>query len=183
LFILPDVTPTAPQLSTQIIDETDPTITIDPNGLTSVPVGTSVHDTTSITGDGTDPVTGTVTYTFYSTSGYKVYGPYTVPVNDGGAFTGPPSDSTGPLDAGSYYYIATYEPIAGNHYIEAFSPPEKFTVNQAQPTITTQESGDGGVVGTVIPQDTATVTGGYLLGGTVTFTLTAPDHTTADSET
>src|SRR5208282_5252385 len=44
------------------------------------------------------------------------------------------------------------------------------------------EDGDD-VVGSAVPQDSAVLSGGFQENGTITFTLTAPDGTVADSET
>src|SRR5262249_14908390 len=89
--------------------------------------------------------------------------------------TVPNSSSTGPLDAGDYYFVATYDPGANPNYVGGDSPPEPFFVLQATPQIVTTPSGDGSVVGSST-SDTATVSGGYgdLTDGTVTFKLYAP---------
>src|SRR5262249_60011041 len=50
-------------------------------------------------------------------------------------------------------------------------------------TISTTASQVGNVVGTALLSDTVTITGGYVHTGTITFTLTAPNGTTAATQT
>ncbi len=57
------------------------------------------------------------------------------------------------------------------------------TVKASPTIITTASFCAGNVVGSAIPQDSAVLSGGYNESGTITFTLTAPDHTVVDVET
>src|SRR5262249_20245414 len=52
----------------------------------------------------------------------------------------------------------------------------------ASPMIATTASA-GGVVGTAVPNDTAVLSNGFSPTGTITFTLIAPDSSTAYTET
>jgi hypothetical protein len=60
---------------------------------------------------------------------------------------------------------------------------EQVTTVKASPTLVTMATLSGGnVVGSAIPQDTAVLSGGFQESGVITFTLTAPDGTVADSQ-
>src|SRR2546427_9997102 len=76
--------------------------------VTSVPAGSTVHDKATVSGSFGTP-TGTVTFTFFTTSstctGTSV-GSGTVTLDASGVAH--PSASQGPLSAGSYSFIAHY---------------------------------------------------------------------------
>jgi hypothetical protein len=154
--------------------------------VTSVALGTTVHDQATVTGaPGLDP-TGSVTFTFYTTAsdctGASV-GAGTVALVSGVAH---PSTSQGPLAAGSYSFQASYP--GDSHYNAATSACEPLTVTKATPTNVTEihdatEAVVTGVaLGTTV-HDQATVTGipAFDPTGSVTFTFytTASDCTGA----
>jgi len=98
----------------------------------SVPLGTSVHDNATVTGQvGGPAVTGTVTYNFFKNGGCTGT-PFSSspPVN-----VGSESPSTGPLAAGSYSYNATYS--GDGNYLPSKSACEPFHVGKAPTTTTT----------------------------------------------
>ena len=98
----------------------------------SVPLGTSVHDNATVTGQvGGPAVTGTVTYNFFK-NGDCSGTPFSssLPVN-----VGSESPSTGPLAAGSYSYNATYS--GDGNYLPSKSACEPFHVGKAPTTTTT----------------------------------------------
>src|SRR5262249_35271205 len=97
--------------------------------VTSVALGTSVHDSATVTGAGPTP-TGSLTFTFYTASsgctGNSV-GAGTVALNASGVAD--PSSTEGPLPAGSYSFQATYG--GDSIYNGSTSSCEPLTVNKA----------------------------------------------------
>jgi hypothetical protein len=144
-----------------------------------VALGTSVFDTSKINGQVSGiPALGTLTYTFYPTlngTGTPI-STQTVPLNPDG--TVPNSNPTGALGAGSYSYVATFTPAAGNPYGQQIltSAAEPLTVNQGNSaTATAIQDASGGVVTGALGEsvhDTATVTGSpFTPTGTVIYTF------------
>ena len=139
--------------------------------------GATAYDTSTISGavDGFVP-TGSVSYTFFTndtctgdgtSAGNKA-------IQDG---TVPPSDTVGPLGAGSYSFDAVYTDDA-NYNSSAVSACEPFMVLKAGPaaaTILFDAVTNGAWSGTettgATAYDTSTVTGvtGFVLTGTVTY--------------
>jgi hypothetical protein len=138
---------------------------------TSVPVGTTVYDSAAVT---PSTAAGTVTFTFYTsgdcTTGSSAAG--TVTLVSGVAS---PSDSRGPLSAGSYSFKAHYNGLSPD--LPSDSDCEPFTVAKASPTLPTTPSPTSGAFGAIL-NDSATVTGGYNPTGSVTFSLWDPDQAT-----
>jgi hypothetical protein len=158
------VTPTAPSINTT---QQPPTAV----------VGTSIADQTTVTG-GDDP-TGTVTFNLYSNStgsGTPLFTDANVALVAGVATsTGYTANATG-----TDYWVATYNGDANNNAITSADAAEPVTVTPATPTLTTSASATaGGIVGTSVLADSATLAGGFNAGGTISFTLTAPDGTTS----
>jgi len=100
-----------PAHSTVTVGKLTPTITTDIHNaahtiVTSVPAGATVHDSATVSGTGAAP-TGTVDFTWYST--LNCTGAPTaagsVAISGG---TAHPSNSEGPLNAGSYSFKAHY---------------------------------------------------------------------------
>src|SRR5207248_3331537 len=81
---------------------------------------------------------------------------------------------------GTYTWHATYNGDGLNNAAADGGTNESLTTVKASPAISTQASETaGGMVGTSVLSDTATLTGGYdVSGGTITFTLKAPDGST-----
>ena len=77
---------------------------------------------------------------------------------------------------GIYHWVAIYSGDANNITVSSGCAAEPVTIGQATPTIATTPS-PGGPDGTSI-SDTATVTGGFIPTGTVTFNLFPPGNTT-----
>ncbi len=94
--------------------------------VSPIPLGSSVYDTATITqSDGLTP-TGTVTYTFYlggDCSGAAIDAGI-LPLNGDG--TVPDSNTQGPLQAGSYSFLAAYSGDA--NYTASTSTCEPFVV-------------------------------------------------------
>ena len=164
-----------------IVTKLTPNVTTDIHNVaeavvTSVPVGTTVHDSATVTGSGPTP-TGNVEFTFYSGPGADVCDAQSVAsgsvaLNGGGVAH--PSSSQGPLSAGSYAFRAFY--LGDENYNSGWGPCEPLTVTKATPGIQTVQSA-GGPIGTIL-NDTATISGGSSPTGNVTFKLFPPSDAT-----
>ncbi len=153
-----------------------PTITTTVVPGTSISLGTAVHDTATLSG-GFSPITGTVTYHFYTT--FDCTGTPTDQTVTIGAGNSVPDSSPQTLGAGSYSYKAHYSGDANNN--PADSSCEPFTVTKANTSISTSVIDDA--TGNTVPlsgsvplgttvHDTATVgtqVNGFVIGGTVTY--------------
>jgi hypothetical protein len=132
--------------------------------VTSVPLGSTVHDKATVSGVGGFPTpTGTVDFTWYPNGTCEGTGTAagTVTLASGVAH---PSSSQGPLAAGSYSFEAHYN--GDTYYNSADSACEPLTVGKAQLGISTEVHNDDGDVPLVgdLPlgggaHDSATVTG------------------------
>ena len=143
---------------------------------TSATLGSAIHDTATITGS--HVVGGTVTFEAFvpanttCTAGATFAA--TVAVTGAGDY---PSGNFTPGHAGEYRWVVSYSGDANDE--PATSPcnaaNEISTVAKATPTIST--SATDAAVGAAI-QDTATITGSHVSGGTVTFEAFGPGNAT-----
>ena len=173
-------------LTVQQGTSTSATVIVDASGVavtSTVPLGTSVRDTASISGQISGlPATGTLTYEFFTTiDGTGTHTDEVVNLNPDG--TVPDSALHGPLAAGAYSFIAVYS--GDNSYSSSTSPVEPLTVQQGTSTSATVIVDANRVpvtspvpVGTSI-HDTATI-GGQISGLPATGTLTYEFFTTID---
>lgn len=146
--------------------------------VTSVPVGTTVHDSTSVTGSlGT--ATGNVTFNFYNNGTCS-----NTPAATSGTFalSGGSVDATGfpqgPLNAGSYSFKAHY---AGDiNYTAGDSACEPLTVTKANPGIQTTPNPTSGSFGAVL-NDSAVLSSGYNPTGNIVFSLYSPSDATCQN--
>jgi protocatechuate 3,4-dioxygenase beta subunit len=138
-------------------------------------VGSSVLSDGATVSGGENP-TGTITFTLTAPDGNTgIVG--TVNVNGNGSYASPTVTAT---EVGTYTWHASYGGDAFNQGANDDGTNESVTIVQATPSITTQAGVTlGGVVGSSVLSDSATVSGGDDPTGTVTFTLTAPDGTTS----
>jgi hypothetical protein len=161
-------------ISTQVKKASDNTNVADG---ASVPLGTSLYDTATLTGN-TATAGGTVQY-FYKlqtgstadcTSGTSLG---TKTVTNGVV---PQSDATGALSAGTYEFWAVYSGDANNNTSTSTCGSETVSI-KASPGATTAQN--------LLPNDSATITGATSsAGGTLTFGLYPPsDATCAGSAT
>jgi hypothetical protein len=149
---------------------------------TKVPLGTTVHDTATLTPTTSGfSLAGTVVYTFYRggdcLTGTADASPQSVSVSAAGVV--PASNTKGPLTTGSYAFSATYTPAAGSSYNGDTAVCEPFTVDQASTQVATVVYSDATKtpIGLTVPvgskvYDTATVSGkvgAITPTGTVTF--------------
>ena len=152
----------SPTLATSVKDSNGVTVT------SPLALGSSVHDTATMTG-GSTTITGTVTYSFYSSgdcSGTSTTQDVTIVTN-----TIPDSSATGALGAGSYSYKAHYGGDTNNN--PSTSDCEPFSVNMATPGITTEVSPSTTLMLGQTASDTATVTGvdSIPVTGSVTYSF------------
>jgi uncharacterized repeat protein (TIGR01451 family) len=146
-----------------------------------VPLGTSVYDSASVTSDNsTAKPTGTVSFKFFSNencTGEVSQNAGTVALNGNGVAS--PSNTEGPLAAGSYSFQATY--VSGDaNFVGSTGQCEPLRVSKGTPTTATtlhNASGDAVVAnGSHLPfgsklYDVATLSNGtgFPFTGTVTF--------------
>ncbi len=170
-----EVNQATPQIVTEIHDVSEAMVT-------SVSLGTTVHDKATVTGIGAtgfEP-SGNVAFTFYNNEDCKEEGSAagTVALDGADPGTAHPSDPEGPLAAGSYSFQAHY--VGDDNYKEATSDCEPLTVNKARLTVETiihnasHDPVTSVPLGSVV-HDTATVTGGvdgFATPG-VSFTFTS----------
>jgi uncharacterized repeat protein (TIGR01451 family) len=136
-----------------------------------------LSDTATLTG-GVNPG-GKITFTLDQPDGTTVT-VGTVQVNGDGTYNSPTVLST---EVGTYTWHAAYGGDPNNLPAKDNGANEAVPIVKASPTITTQAGGTGTMIGSVLT-DTATLSGGYNVnGGVITFTLTAPDGSTAATET
>ena len=133
----------------------------------SITVGGSVTDSAALSGN-TASAGGTVTYSFFTGStcggtGTTVGTPVTVTSG-----VVPTSASQSFNAVGSFSWSASYSGDANNS--PATSACEPLAVNQASPTISTTLSANPITVGGSVT-DSATLTGGFQAGGTVTYSF------------
>ena len=152
-----------------------PAITTSANPTGEMVGGSSLTDTADLTG-GNNP-TGTITFTLTSPSN-TVVDTESVAVSGNGNYTTPIGSV--PTQVGTYYWLASYSGDTNNVAVNSGATSEPVIISQASPAITTQATvSAGGVVGTALLADVATLSGGDGPTGTISFTLTAPDGTTA----
>ena len=81
-------------------------------------------------------------------------------------------------EVGTYTWSATYSGDGNNNGTNDNGVNESVVTIQASPVLTTQAlETASGVVGTAYLSDTATMSGNYYAGGTISFSLKAPDGT------
>ncbi len=143
--------------------------------VTTVPVGSTVHDLVTVTGLGGGPTpTGSVTVDWFASgtcSGVAASSSGPIALAGGEAHaTGFPQTPAAP---GSYGFEAHYGGDAA--YLPSDGPCETLTVTQAAPLMATTASGPVTVGGAI--HDTATLTGAVTAIGAVTFTIYGPGDT------
>ena len=137
----------------------------------TVPAGTSVYDTATLTPSASSPVpTGTVAYSFYDngTCTSPPHATQTVTLNSNG--TVPDSSETAALAAGSYSYEAFYS--GDSNYAGSTSPCEPFSVSSAPGTTTLSTTLVNSSTSATIP-DSSTVPAGTIVYDTATLTPSA----------
>jgi hypothetical protein len=162
------VTPARPG----IVTNTTPT-----SGLVGI---VTLKDSATLSGGFNE--TGTITFKLFAPDGITVVDTETVAVGGNGIYVTPVGFV--PTTAGTYNWVAAYSGDANNAAVTSNFGDEPVTVTPAHPTIVTNASPSGGVVGAVTLKDSATLSGGFHETGTITFKLYAPDAVTVvDTET
>ncbi len=165
-------------------------------GVIIVQAGPAINTTASVTAGGvvgsallTDNATlsggylpgGTISFSLTSPGGTTTP-EGTVNVAGDGTYGSP--DSVLATQVGTYTWHAHYSGDLNNSPADDNGASEGVIIVQAGPAINTAASVTaGGVVGTALLTDNATLTGGYLPGGTISFSLTAPGGTTTPEGT
>jgi len=141
---------------------------------TTITVGGSVTDSATLNGTTTN-ASGTVTYTDFANSGCTSPGTTVsvVTVTNGAV---PASRAVAFNSTGSFSFQATYSGDANNTPLTSACEP--LTVNKTTPTITTLLSSTSITVGNAV-SDSATLTGGFQAGGSVTYSVFSNDACTA----
>jgi uncharacterized repeat protein (TIGR01451 family) len=140
-------------------------------------VGTAMLSDTATLADAVAP-TGTITFTLKQPDGQTIT-VGSVTVNADGSYSAPPVPAT---EVGTYTWHASYSGDANNSAASDDGTNESVTTVKASPTIVAQANGTATAAGSVL-SNTATLSGGFNVnGGTITFTLTAPDGTTTTEQ-
>jgi hypothetical protein len=160
------------------VSQATPAITTTPNPATAT-VGTTVNDTATLSG-GYKP-TGFITFAlsgpFAPGATPDCSGPFAsvenVTVNGNGSYTTAIGQT--PDQPGIYYWTASYSGDTNNTGPYNACGGEPVVIRPASPAITTSPS--PGVPTGVTVHDTATLSGGYNLTGTIEFKLYGPSAT------
>jgi hypothetical protein len=151
----------------QLLVRTNPSITTTLSA-TSVDVGSTVHDSATLTGATAD-AGGTVSYTVYTnntcTAGARAAG--TVTVTNGVV---PDSNALTFNTAGTFYWQAVYSGDTKNNAATSTCTDETLVVNKLQPSASTAQN--------LIPNDNFTLSGGFNPTGSITFNLYDPSDAT-----
>ncbi|HVK22941.1 MAG TPA: hypothetical protein VM677_16405 [Actinokineospora sp.] len=136
---------------------------------TSAPIGTTVHDTATLTGASAN-AGGTATYTVYSDTGCSLnpQAAGTVNVTNGVV---PNSNGITFNSAGTFYWQVNYSGDTNNNAAVSVCTSEIVVINKAQPGMTTAQN--------LLPNDSSTLTGATATaGGSITFKLFSPADAT-----
>ncbi len=139
-------------------------------------VGTAaLSDSATLTG--TTQSTGQIIFTLTAPDNSTTQ--ETLPVSGDGTYSAPTDVLA--TQVGTYKWSAEYIDAANQSGIVDNGDNESLTIVQTDPVITTLASQTaGGVAGTSVLSDSATITGSFTGSGTIDFTLLAPDGGTTD---
>ncbi len=124
--------------------------------------------------------TGTLTFTLYAPDGTTVVDTEAVNLTGDGTYTTPVGYTlpTSGAVTGTYQWVVSYSGDANNRPAASAKGDEPVGVQAAGPVLSTATNPAQVAVGASPFNDSATLTGGYHPGGTLTFTLYASDGTT-----
>jgi hypothetical protein len=147
----------------QLLVKANPSIGTTLSG-TSVNVGSSVHDSATLSGASAD-AGGTVTYTVYTNTGCSLGArdAGTVTVSNGVV---PDSNALTFNSTGTFYWQAVYSGDTKNNGATSTCTEEQLVVNPLQPAASTAQN--------LIPNDSFTLSGGFSPTGSITFSLFSP---------
>jgi hypothetical protein len=167
----------------EAVNQASPTITTTPGG--TVVVGGTGKLTDSATLSGGYSPSGTITFTLYSPSNQLVYTDV-VTISGNGTYSTASGTNAGgylPTAAGTYQWVASYSGDSNNNTVSEANGNEPEAVSPASPAIVTT-AGATIILGSSSKlTDTATLSGGYVPSGSITFNLYGPSSTVVDTET
>ena len=139
-------------------------------------VGSAVLSDSATISGGYNVSGGSITFTITAPNGStSTVG--TVPVTSAGTYNAPNVTAT---QVGTYTWHASYNGDSLNNGAIDNGTNESLTTVKASPAISTSASEVGNVVGSAVLSDSATISGGYhITGGSITFTITAPNGSTS----
>ena len=166
-------------MRTKLVSPASPTLFTTASEAPGNIVGTAIPQDSAVLAGGFS-ATGTITFMLHAPNN-TVVDTETVSVNGNGTYS--TSNSQVATQVGTYTWTAHYSGDLLNHSADdQGGAAEQVTTIKASPTLSTVAS-QGGIVNSVLLTDQATLAGGFSPTGTITFTLLAPDHTTAAMET
>jgi hypothetical protein len=141
------------------------------------PVGSVILNDTARLAHGIKP-TGTITFKLYDPSHPHCGGTpaYTQRVSVSGNGSYSTTNTTPASMGGTWKWTASYSGDSRNNHTSSRCGREKVVVTKASPSLATTPS-PGGTAGSVVLNDTATLSGGYHPGGSITFNLYDPSDT------
>ncbi len=154
--------------------------TINPSDVTlsNNPLPPVVTDTATLTGS--YHATGTITFDLYGPDGVTIVYTDTTPVNGDGTYIttfAPPAPPPGLTIVGTYNWVVSYSGDANNNPVASSFGNESGQVHPANPSLGTSASPARVTLSSGSPPiltDEATLSGGFLETGTITFDLYAP---------
>ena len=170
------------------VDPASPTISTTPNPVDITLNGSgspTLNDSATLVGGYNE--TGTITFTLYAPNG-MIVNTETATVTGNGTYatpTGYTLPTTGAV-TGTYQWVASYSGDSNNNAVTSTEGTEPVSVNGASPTVSTTPNPTSVVLnatGSPTLKDSATLAGGYHETGDITFTLYAPNGTSAETET
>src|SRR5436190_9982838 len=168
---------------TLVVSPNAPSITTLLSNLGPVPIGTSIHDSSTLHNQTAD-ASGTVKYAWYSSLSSCNAGTYAAPCGTSlGSKTVtngvvPDSDSTGPINAAQTYYFRAFYSGDNNNTgpVSSACADETLVVSPNAPSITTLLSQSTGNVGDTV-HDSATINGATSdAGGTISYAVYSDDQ-------
>jgi uncharacterized repeat protein (TIGR01451 family) len=150
-----------------------------PATVTLATTAPTLRDSATLSG-GSAP-TGSLTFTLHASGGATI-DTESVVVSGNGTYTTPvgftlPTNSTA---AGTYQWTVMYSGDLNNTRVT--DTGEQVVVQPATPALTTSPNPTSGISGSTL-KDSATLSGGYVETGSLTFTLHAPGGAILDTET
>jgi hypothetical protein len=172
------VCPTSKSWTSTVVNSGGAPIVGTPLGL-----GATVTDSATVTGNGNNNPSGSVTFTLYAGgtcngagSGGTIVGTDTETLNASGSAT---STTFGPLAAGSYYFVGVYTGSGTASYPGSTGACEPFTVSSQATTSTTSPIGTTSTTSSSSTTSTTIPTGQSTLPGSTTTTSSIPVTSTS----
>jgi hypothetical protein len=165
---------------TSVVNKAKPTIST--SAVSPVTVGANIHDTATIAGLVNPDGTGTITFNLYGPSesadcsGTAIFTDTVTGISADGDY---PSGDYLTVDAGSYYWVASFSGDSNNEPKSTVcgESGETSVVNKRVTTLVTVPDPVNAALGTVL-NDTAILSGGYNPTGKIIFRLYDPSDTT-----